>query len=166
MPVNKFQGAKLTFVLSAAQTSQIRRAIGGPGPVCPCHTPATSTSCRLKFRTWPFLEPRLLLQCCIVTGAHASTRKKWALQCPSSSTLPRSNRPFCQTAISCGQSCGIFVRILSVDRPLYLSLRHVLLEKSTGSHLICHGLQVVSIGFHVTILCTSVKEQNGIPNKP
>jgi len=27
MPANKFQGAKLTFVLSAAQTPQIRRAM-------------------------------------------------------------------------------------------------------------------------------------------
>ena len=33
-----------------------------------------------------------------------------------------SDRPFCQTAIPCGRSRGIFIRILSIDRPLYLSL--------------------------------------------
>ena len=88
MPVNKFHEAKLTFVLSAAQTPQIRRAMRSPGPVCLCHTPATSTSCRSKFHTWPFLERQLLLWCCVVTGVHASTRKQWALQCPSSSALP------------------------------------------------------------------------------
>ena len=59
----------------------------GPGAVCPCCTPVTSTSCRSKFHTWPFLERRLV-QCCIATGAHASTRKQQALQCSSSSTLP------------------------------------------------------------------------------
>jgi len=60
----------------------------GPGPVCLCRTSATSTSCRSKFRTWPFLKRQLLLWCCIATGAHASTRKQRALQCPNSSTLP------------------------------------------------------------------------------
>jgi len=33
-----------------------------------------------------------------------------------------SDQPFCQTAIPRGQSRGIFIRILSVDRPLYWSL--------------------------------------------
>ena len=32
------------------------------------------------------------------------------------------DRPFCQTAIPRGRSRAFFVRILSVDRPLYLSL--------------------------------------------
>ena len=33
------------------------------------------------------------------------------------------DRPFCQTAISRGRSRAFFVQILSVDRPLYLSLQ-------------------------------------------
>jgi len=58
-----------------------------PGPICPCRTLATSTSCWSKFRTWPFLK-RQLFYSAVVTGVHASTRKQWALQCPSSSALP------------------------------------------------------------------------------
>ena len=87
MPANKFHRAKLTlyFLQLKHHRSEEPR---GPGPVCPCRTPVTSTSpCRLKFCTWPFLEWRLLLRCCIVTGAHASTRKQRALWCPGSSIL-------------------------------------------------------------------------------
>ena len=47
-----------------------------------------------------------------------------------------STWPFCQTAIPRGRSRGIFIRILSVDRPLYWSLcKHnvrVLGECKTG----------------------------------
>ena len=72
MPVNKFQGAKL---LCSLQLEHHRsEEPEGPGPVCLCRAPVTSTSCRSKFHTWPFLERQLFLWCCITTGAHASTR--------------------------------------------------------------------------------------------
>ena len=86
MPANKFQGAKLLYSLQLEHHRSEEPE--GPGPVCLCRTPVTSTSCRSKFHTWPFLERQLLLWCCITTGAHGGTRKQRALQCPNSSTLP------------------------------------------------------------------------------
>ena len=113
MPVKKFHRAKLTFVLSAARSPDQK---SHEVLVLFIRVAATSTtSCRSKFRTWPFLERRLV-RCCIVTAAHASTRKQQALQCSSSSTLPTGHfvRPRYRVVVT-----WHFRSDLSVDRPLY-----------------------------------------------
>ena len=118
MPANKFHRAKLTLYslqLKHHRSEEPR----GPGPVCPCRTPVTSTSpCRSKFCTWPFLIRWLLY------STLSWLELMQALGTPMPEQQHTSDRPFCQTAISCSQTCGIFIRILSIHWPLYLSLAY------------------------------------------
>ena len=114
MPANQFQGAKLTMYslqLEHHRSEEPR----GPGPVCLCCTPATSTSCRSKFCTWPFLGGDFFY------GALSWLELMLALGTPMPEQQHTSDRPFCPTTILCGRWRGIFIWILSVDRLLYLS---------------------------------------------
>jgi len=118
MPTNKFQGAMLTFVLSAAQ-KLIRRATRFWSCLSVLHS---SDIYILLIKvlhmdisqavTFTVLCRDLELMLALGSSGHSMPKQQHT-----------SDWSFCQTAILHGQSRGIFVQILSVDRPLYLSLQ-------------------------------------------
>ena len=119
MPANKFHVAKLTFVISAALTPQIRKAMKSWSCLSVSHF---SDIYILPIKVLHMASSQVATSFTVLCCDWSSCQHQEVVGTPMHKQKRTFDRPFCQTAILRGRSCSIFVWILLVDRPLYLSL--------------------------------------------